>query len=119
MNRKELMEAYKNRKVRTGVFQIRNLQTGKILVEESVDLDKIWNRHRTQLHFGGHPNAELQRDWKTYGEPAFVYEILAELDPPEDQQPQDLKRELQTLRQMYLEELQPFGEKGYNKRSSR
>ncbi|MCB9282706.1 MAG: GIY-YIG nuclease family protein [Lewinellaceae bacterium] len=111
--RKELKEEYKNKKFKKGVFQIRNTANGKIFIGSSTDLEKIWNRHRAQLNFGGHPNAELQKDWKALGEEAFVYEILEELPEPDDAST-DSSRELKALEQMYLEELQPFGEKGYH-----
>ena len=111
--RKELKEEYKNKEFKKGVFQIRNTANGKIFIGSSTDLEKIWNRHRAQLNFGGHPNQGLQKDWQTLGEEAFVYEILEELPEPEDGTI-DISRELKALEQMYLEELLPFGEKGYH-----
>ncbi|MCB9082246.1 MAG: GIY-YIG nuclease family protein [Lewinellaceae bacterium] len=113
MDRKALIDAYKNRKSRQGIFQIRNLKNGKIFLESSTDLDKIENRHRFQLNMGGHPCSGLQADWKTYGDAAFVFETLYELDIPEDPA-YDVKKELKLLEQMHLEELQPYGEKGYH-----
>lgn len=113
MTRKELQEEYKNMKFRMGVFQIRNLVNGKIYIEGSSNLDKIWNRHLTELNFGGHRNSELQKDWKAYGEQSFVYEILDELKVEEGSN-SDFKKEIKMLEQMYLDELQPFGDKGYN-----
>ena len=114
MTRKELINEYKNTKFRAGVFQIRNTANGKLYVEGSVNLDKIWNRHRLELEFGGHRNTELQQEWKIYGESAFVFEILGELALQEEQSDEELKKEVKLLEQMYLEELQPFGEKGYH-----
>ncbi|MBK7410370.1 MAG: GIY-YIG nuclease family protein [Saprospirales bacterium] len=112
--RKELKEAYKNKKFKMVVFQIRNTANGKIFIESSTNLEAIWNRHRAQLNFGGHPNPGLQADWKTMGEAGFVYEILEELDV-EDDTTTDYSRELKALEEMYMEELQPFGEKGYHR----
>jgi group I intron endonuclease len=112
--KKDLKEEYKQMKFRMGIFQIRNTVNGKIYVEHSVNLDAIWNRHRTQLKFGAHPNALLQNDWKTFGEENFRYEILLEIDQKEEDTI-DYKRELKLLEAMYLEELNPFGEKGYNR----
>lgn len=111
--RKELISEYKEKKFRAGVFQIRNLATGKIYIESSVNLEAIWNRHRVQLKFGGHPNAELQKDWNAYGEESFAYEILEEIDQKEGM---DLQKEVKILEAMYLEDRQPYDEKGYNRR---
>jgi len=52
MNRKELIKQYKETPQRMGVFQVKNLTNGKMYIEGSPNLDKIWNRHRTQLVFG-------------------------------------------------------------------
>ena len=111
--KKDLTAEYKQMKFSMGVFQIRNTINDKIYVESSVNLDKIWNRHKLELDFGGHRNTELQSDWKKYGADAFKFEILAELEPDPMK---DDKRELKLLEELYLEELQPFDEKGYNRR---
>ena len=114
MTNKELKEEYKNIKFRMGVFQIRNTVNGKIFIEGSSNLDKIWNRHYVQLNFGNHRNVELQKDWNAYGESHFVYEILGEIQEEEGKL-LDNTKEIKILEQMFLEELQPFGEKGYNR----
>lgn len=118
MTRKELINEYKNMKFRMGVFQIRNTANNKIYVESSPNLDKIWNRHRLELQFGGHRNAELQKEWKEFGEDNFVFEILAEIEQKEDST-LDINKELKLLEQMYVEELQPFGDRGYHARKTR
>ncbi len=117
MTRKELTELYKNTKFRMGVFQIRNTVNNKVFVEGSVNLDKIFNRHRTELNFSNHRNTALQKDWKEYGEANFVYEILAEIEPPEGNQIA-INKEIKMLEQMYFEEIQPFGDKGYHQKST-
>lgn len=112
-SKKELKAQYKEMKFPMGVFQIRNITTGKIYVASSVNLDAIWNRHRAQLRFGAHPVGKLQEDWNKYGEDNFMYEVLSVL-AQKDEDIHDPKRELKELEQMYLEELQPYGDKGYN-----
>jgi hypothetical protein len=111
--RKELAQAYKQMTFRIGVFQIRNIVNGKIFVEGSSNLDKIWNRHRTELNFGSHQSKALQKDWNELGEASFVYEILDEIEQKEGEN-LDYAREIKTLEQLYLQELMPYGEKGYN-----
>lgn len=98
-----------------GVFQIRNISNGKIYIESSTNLNAIWNRHKTQLKFGSHPNEELQKDWNLLGEDNFVYEIISEIDQKDDQLI-DLAKQTKQLEQLFLEELQPYDEKGYNRR---
>ncbi len=113
-SKKELQEAYKQMKFRMGVFQIRNTVNNKVFVEGSVNLEAIWNRHRSSLRFGGHTVEELQKDWNELGEDKFVYEVLSEIDP-EDTTIKDHRKEVKKLEDMFIEELQPFGEKGYNR----
>lgn len=113
MNKKDLKEQYKQVVFPMGIFQIRNLVNGKIYIESSVNLDKIWNRHRVQLKMSGHPNEQLQKEWNEYGEDNFKFEILSELKLKDEDQ-NDPKTELKVLEKMYFEELQPFGENGYH-----
>ncbi|MEJ2543009.1 MAG: GIY-YIG nuclease family protein [Calditrichaceae bacterium] len=114
-NHKELKEEYKNKKFKMGVFQIKNKINSKIFIGSSLNLDAIWNRHKTQLKIGMHPNKALQADWKQYGEDSFSYEILAELKEEPDKDV-DTNKEVKLLEQLYIEELEPFGDRGYNKR---
>jgi hypothetical protein len=111
---KELKNDYKFYKSPKGVFQIRNKTNGKIFIGNSRDLKAIWNRQRTQLNFGNHPNQELQNDWNLLGEDSFAYEIIFEIKEVEGKEI-DIPKELKILEQLYLEELQPFDDRGYNK----
>lgn len=111
---KEMKEEYKFYKSKKGVFKIENKKNGKILVGSSNDLIAIWNRNKAQLRFGTHQNEELQKDWKQFGEESFEYVILTEIKEKEDEQ-KDYKKEIKELEELFIEELQPFGEKGYNK----
>jgi group I intron endonuclease len=114
--KKELKNIYKEMKFKMGVFQIRNTVNNKIYVESSTDLVAIWNRHKFQLNCGLHPNSELQKDWKKFGKENFSYEILSEIKQ-DDTKPVDYKKEVKQFEKMFIEELQPFEDKGYNIRS--
>lgn len=115
MTREELKAEYKQIKPKIGVYQIKNTVNGKIFIGSNTNLEAIWNRHRLQLNFGNHPNVLLQEDWKTFGEAQFSYEILSEIKQ-EDDKTVDYSKELKQLEQMFIEELQPFEDKGYHKR---
>jgi len=113
--RKDLKEEYKNMKFDMGVFQIRNLANGKIYVGSSLDLKAFWNAQKWQLDFGMHRNAKLQADWKEFGAEQFSYEILGLIEQSEEAGV-DYKKELKLLEELYVEELQPFDDKGYNQK---
>jgi hypothetical protein len=110
---KDLKNDYKAAKPRMGIFQIRNNANGKIYVDSSNNLDAIWNRNKTELKFGGHRNEALQKDWNQYGEEHFTFEALSEIKQKEEETI-NYTAELKELKAMYLQELQPFGDKGYN-----
>jgi group I intron endonuclease len=114
---KELKAEYKQMKFPMGVFQIRNIVNGKILIDSSTNMNSKWNRHQAQLKFGNNLNTELQNDWNKYSEENFVFEVLSELE--EDGGNENYKKELGLLEEMLLDELKPFGEKGYNIKKKR
>lgn len=113
--KKELKASYQQMVIPKGVFQIRNTVNGKIWVESSMNLTAIWNRYRLQLEVGSHPSPALQQDWRSLGPDAFVFEVLAELEQDGIKTDQDYRKELKVLEAMFLDELQPYGKKGYNR----
>lgn len=94
-----------------GIFQIRNLTTDKVLIGKSENLDGIFNRIEFQLKAGVHHQKQLQADWNELGKNNFAFEILEEFEFRENL---DLQKELEFLEDLWLEKLEPFGEKGYN-----
>lgn len=112
--RTELKQAYKQTPRPMGVFMIKNNANGKIYLASSPNLEGAFNKEHFQLKMGAHRNAELTKEWKTYGEEAFTFEVLEELKVPEEGY-FDQKYELKTLEAKWLEQLQPYGEKGYHK----
>jgi hypothetical protein len=113
--RKELKEEYRQMKFKMGVFQIRNTLNNKIFIGTSQDLTAIWHAQKLQLDFGIHPNFELQRDWKEFGADNFKYEIIGEIEQTDDK-PRAYNKELKTLEELTIEELQPFENNGYHKK---
>ncbi|MBK6966969.1 MAG: GIY-YIG nuclease family protein [Bacteroidales bacterium] len=116
--RKELRDEYRLIKFKIGVFQIRNMLNGRIFIGSSLDLVAIWHAQKLQLDAGMHSNEELQKDWKLYGRENFSYEILEEIKQT-DQMTSDFMKEVKTLEELMIEELQPFDSKGYNRKRNR
>jgi group I intron endonuclease len=67
-----------------GVYRIRNKVNGKSYVGFSTDLQAKLSRHKAELKFGTHRNAELLGEWKSFGESCFEFEILDELEYEEN-----------------------------------
>jgi hypothetical protein len=110
--RKELTRQYKEMKIESGVYQIRNTKNQKVFVASTVNL-KTMNGKRMMLDGGAHKNKKLQEEWNKFGGEAFSLEILEILKEKEDGF-FDKTGELKKLENKWLEKLQPYGEAGYN-----
>jgi hypothetical protein len=118
MNKKELLRQYKENPRPMGIFQIKNLSSGKIFIGSAVDVNGIINSNKFQLLHRSHMNKELQQDFTMAGEENFSFEILDILEP-KDTPTKDYTDDLKMLLQMWLEKLQPFDKNGYNKRKQK
>lgn len=112
-SKKDIKREYKERPKRAGVFQVKNTANGKVLLGSSLNLDGPLNSHQFMLTIGSHQNKALQQEWKEYGADKFVFEVLEEVRV-DDNPNFNLDDELTLLEQIWLEKLQPFGERGYN-----
>ena len=113
MNKKQLTRQYKERPLTLGVFVIRNTVSNKIFLASGQNLEGIINRHKFELRSGGHKNKQLQTDWNELGPFKFAFEVVEQLEPPSHGQ-FDAKQELRLMEDLWLEQLKPFGERGYN-----
>ena len=111
--RKEIHLEYKERVKPAGVYQVKNIANGKILLGSSLNLEGPLNRHKFVLKIGSHTNKALQKDWDELGPDNFVFEILEEVQV-RDNPNFNLKDELTLLEMIWLEKLEPFDERGYN-----
>ena len=116
IDRKALKRDYKESNRAMGVFQLRNRANGKVFVGSTVNLPAMRNRLRMELNAGGHlMHPVLQSEWRECGEAAFDFEVLEELAPLEEPGAR-LTEDLKVLEAIWLEKLQPYDEKGYNRR---
>ena len=112
-SRRELNREYTERVKPAGVYQVKNLANGKVLLGSSLNLEGPLNRHKFMLKIGSHLNKDMQKDWDELGAEKFVFEILEQVQVKDDPN-FNLKDELTLLEMIWLEKLQPFGERGYN-----
>ena len=113
-SRKDIQSEYKERSKSAGVFQVKNVVNGKVLLGSSLNLDGPLNGHRFMLEISGHTNKALQKEWNEFGANKFVFEILEVVKLKDDDPNFNLDDELTLLEQIWLEKLQPFGDRGYN-----
>ena len=103
--KKELKEQYKQMKTEMGVFIVQNNLNNKYLLVTTQNLKGMINRVRFQLNNGGHPNSELQQEWKRFGEDKFDIIILETLDYDKDESKIDYSKELYIMEIMLTEKL--------------
>jgi len=111
-SRKELAARYKEMKTYMGAVQVRNARSGKLFVAAYPNLKNKWLTMQGQLGFGQFVNKELQKDWDELGPEAFEYSVLEERDT---EGVEDVRWECKQLEKAWLERLQPYGDRGYNK----
>lgn len=129
--RKQMTAQYQERKREMGVYEIRNNVNGRVYIGGSANLDGLWNKEKFTLDMGTHVNKELQREWKQFGAEHFSFLVLetVKLDQEirydyndifgeEGKAPGDIvrqyKKQIDKLKEQWLEKLQPYGEKGYH-----
>ena len=117
IDKKELKKQYKQTLPPMGIYQISNLVNGKIFIGSSKNLHGKFNSYKFQLKIGSHMNRELQKDYTHFGEENFSFKVVDYLEPKEDPD-YDYTEDLTVLEEMWLEKLQPYDEKGYNKKSN-
>jgi hypothetical protein len=112
VDRKALRRQYRENVRPAGLFGVRNVTEGVLLVGTSVDLPGMLNRQRFQLELGSHPDKALQADWNRLGADAFSFETLDQLAPPAAATA-DVRDDLDTLRDMWLQKLADEGQRLY------
>ena len=112
-SKQDIKREYKERQKPAGVFQVKNIANGKVLLGSSLNLEGPLNGHKFLLTIGQHRNEALQKEWNEYGPDKFVFEILETVKVKDDPN-FNLAAELKLLEQIWLEKLQAFGAQGYN-----
>ena len=110
--RKDLHREYKERVKPAGIYQVKNIKNGKVLLGSSLNLEGPLNRHKFMLKIGSHTNKALQNDWNAFGPDAFVFEILEEIQVNDDPN-FNLQDDLTLMEMIWLEKTQPV-QNGYN-----
>lgn len=98
--------AYKGFSVRMGVYAVRHLPSGRVLLGRSAHLQGSLNRHRFELDLGKHPVQALQDDWRRDGPAAFAFEVLDALEPDPAKGPShDYGKDLEALEALWRQQL--------------
>ena len=115
LDKKELKKQYKQSLPQMGIYMIKNLANGKIFLGSGLNLHGKSNSFKFQLKSGLHVNSGLQKDFTTFGEENFVFEIVDTLEPKENPD-YNYNDDLKVLLEMWMEKLLPYGETGYHQK---
>jgi len=74
--RREIVQAYKERKPQVGVFQVRCAVTGETWIGPSRALDTQQNGIWFSLRMGGYRSKTLQAAWNAHGQEAFELSVV-------------------------------------------
>ena len=113
--KKELKEQYKSKHTPMGIFQIRNLANNKLFLGAALNLSGILTSNKLQLKAGSHPNKKLQTEWNEYGGEKFAFEVVDELAATQGVD-YDYRTDLVHLEELWMEKLEPYGERGYHEK---
>ena len=111
----ELKRKYKQTLTPMGIYIIKNIVNGKILIGKSKNIPGRINRHKFELEHGSENIRDLQKDYNQVGLSNFSFEMLDQLEPKEDPA-YNYTDDLTVLLELWLEKLQPFEDRGYNKK---
>lgn len=92
--------------MKSGIYQITNKVNNKIYIGSSVNIEKRWREHKSDLKNNRHHSKHLQRSWELHGSSAFEFTILEIVEN---------SKLLLEREQHYLDNLKPYErEIGYN-----
>lgn len=100
--KKELLEAYKNRRPDMGVIAYKCITTGESFLGASTDIKADFNSTTMKLSSGYHPNKRLLELWKIHGPEGFELSVIEVLEYKDEEKNLGLK--VEKLREKYLEE---------------
>jgi hypothetical protein len=113
-NKKKLKEEYKRTLPKMGIYRVKNLVNGKIFIGSGLNVNGKLNSIKFQLEHGSYVVHDLQNDFNLQGKEDFSFDVIDYLEPKEEPG-YDYSGDLKVLEKLWLEKLQPYGEKGYNK----
>lgn len=63
-----------------GIYKITNTVNGKVYIGSAINIERRFKQHIYSLNKGAHYNPHLQSSWNKYGEDAFVFEVIIEVE---------------------------------------
>ena len=108
-HQKELLAAYKERKVLGGVCCITCMRNQKRLILGAIELKSQRNRFELALAANSPMLPSMGGDWREYGSAGFTFEVLEELEKKPDQSDREFSADVKLLAEIWREKLAAEG----------
>lgn len=113
MDKKTAKYEYKNTKLPTGIFIIKCKETNSGFINSSTTLETIFKRFLFELDMGTYPYRRMMDDYKMFGKEGFEFIVLEKIKT-DGLTDEEIKQELKSLKEMYIEKLKQDGVSFYN-----
>ena len=107
MDKKEIKEIYKQRKITGGIYRVINVRNGKYLLNYSPDIRAKQNAFDFSISSNIVFDVRLLADWNALGGKGFRFEVLELLEKKKNQTIEQFTEDLKTLAQIWSEKLDP------------
>jgi len=115
IDKKELIKDYKNQKQPAGLFAVKNKTDNIMFIGQSLNLPAKLRGVAFELDQGSHAFQNLADDFKRLGKEQFEIFVLDQIEV-KDETDKELRAELKTLEEMWVEKLKSEGVTFYNKK---
>jgi hypothetical protein len=105
MDKKVLKEEYKQRKISGGIYRVVNTRNGKYVFGYAVDIQAKQNSFNFLGSSGACRDPRAVKDWQTFGNGVFSFEVLETLEKKKDQTQEQFIEDLETLAGIWDEKL--------------
>lgn len=101
-SKKQIIEEYKQREIEMGIIRIYNTITEYCFVDISNNLYKPFEGIKFQLELGRFKSKQLQKDWNTYGQETFKFDVVKKLKIDEGATNKQNKDDLKEFLQLWI-----------------
>jgi hypothetical protein len=101
--KREIVNEYKQRKTKGGVYKVTNTANGRYMLKAEVDLQSFQNRFDFAQRMKGCLHPKMQKDHKEYGSEVFELEFLEEVEKKEDESDMGFRDRLKRMEEAWAE----------------
>jgi len=101
--KREIVNEYKQRKTKGGVYKVTNTANGRYMLKAEVDLQSFQNRFNFAQRMNTCLHPKMQKDHKEYGSGVFALEFLEEVEKKEDESDMGFRDRLKRMEEAWAE----------------